>query len=160
MAMTQIRSNEWELKHDGKVIPRIHFDPVTIQGIRFNQLHCYSFQWLMERGLGINALIFLEIHPGTKTARITHVNMPALPSLIYYCICGKLLSEVGRHLQCLETGKKCTRRGRHIWTHYIPLDHVNASLVYNAAHWRFVRDNPTYFQPRHVHHKEDVCEGT
>ena len=148
MAMTTIRINEWELKRDGKLIPRIHFDPITIGGRLYGQLPCFSFWWLLERGLGVGADIFIDTRSPGRTPYISHVNFPTVPSLVQFCDCGKLFVCVGRHLQCMETEKKCRRRGIHAWLNDIPLDWINASLVYSPEMQIYVRDNPDYFRPR------------
>ena len=150
MAITTIRINEWELRDDGKVIPLIHFDPVTVQGKLYGQLHCFSYRWLMERGLGVNAVIFLGIRSPGRTAFVKHLNKPTIPNIPPFCACGKLLQVVGRHLQCLEPEKKCLRRGIHAWLNDQPLDWFNASLVYSPGEWSYFRDTPNFFEPRKV----------
>ncbi len=150
MAITQVRINEWELRQDGRVVPRIHFDLVTLKDERYGQLYCFSYRWLVERGLGVNAIIFLNTRPPGRTGFIEHVNRPTIPNIPQFCACGKLLHVVGRHLQCLEPEKKCPRRGIHAWLNEEPLDWVKASLVYSPERWTYFRDTPQFFKPRKV----------
>lgn len=148
MAITTIRINEWELRDDGKVVPLIHFDPVTVKGKLYGQLHCFSYRWLMERGLGVHAVIFLNVRPPGRTAFIEHLNKPTIPNIPQFCACGKLLQVVGRHLQCLEPEKKCPRRGIHAWLNDEPISWVTSSFVLPSHIFTYVRETSNYFNPR------------
>ena len=146
MSITSIRINEWTLQHDGKVIPRLHFDPVTVKGNLIGQVPAYSFWYVMEHGLGVGAIIFIDVRAPGRTGYISHVNFPMIPNVPLHCQCGKLLSNSGRHLQCLEPKKKCTQRGIYAWLNDKPIHWVDATLTHERI--TFIRDNPNYFHPR------------
>ena len=148
MAVTKIICNEWVLNDEGKLIPLIHFDPVTVNGKVFGQCTGYSFWWLFERGLGVGATIFIDTRAPGRTGYVSYVNDPRVPNAPVFCECGKLLKAVGRHLQCLQPEKKCLRRGIHAWLLEEPLNWIQASLKYEDSTWTYFRDVPNYFEPR------------
>ncbi len=150
MAITRIKVNEWSLDCKGRLIPRLHFDPVRVNGKFVDQLPAYNYQWVVERGLGVDAVIFIDVRSTGKTPYISYVNVPAIPNLQMFCECGILFTQVGRHLQCLEPENKCLRRGRHSWQNDLPINWVNASMIYTTEMWRYFRDDPNFFKPREV----------
>ncbi len=150
MAIAEITCNEWTLDKKGRLIPRLHFTPVKVKEKLFGQLPAYNFEWVKERGLGVGALIYIDVRPPGRTGYISYVNIPKVPNFQTYCECGKLFSLVGKHLQCLEPAKKCTRRGIHSWQNTLPIDWVKASIIYPADMWKYFRDTPDYLKPRKV----------
>jgi hypothetical protein len=150
MALTTIKVNEWVLNHEGKLIPLIHFDPVRVEGNLIGQLPCYNYWWIVERGLGVGATIFIETRPPGRTGYVNYNNDPRVPNVPQYCECGTLFTVVGRHLVCLQSEDECYRRGVHAWLIEEPLDWFCASLSYPSEVWTSIRDVPNYFRPREV----------
>lgn len=150
MAITTIRINEWMLNRDGKLIPLIHFDPVKVNGNIIGQLPCYNYWWLIERGLGVGATIFIDTRPPGRTGYVSYNNDPRVPTVPQFCACGMLLKVEGRHLVCTQPVKECPRRSIHAWLEEDGLDLVCAALAYPQDVWTYFRDTPNYFRPRKV----------
>lgn len=148
MSITQIICNEWVLDRNGRLIPIIHFTPVTVNGKIFGQVPGYSYWFVMERGLGVGATIFIDVRKPGRTAYISHVNVPTIPNLVMFCECGKLFKTEGRHFICKEPAKKCLRRGIHAWLNEEPINWFHASVDYPSDIFTYLRDNPDYFRPR------------
>lgn len=150
MAISTIRVNEWNLNFEGKLIPLIHFDPVKVNGNIIGQLHCYNYWWLVERGLGVGATIFIETRPPGRTGYVAHNNAPQVPNVPQCCECGALFQIAGRHLVCPQSDDDCFRRGIHAWLLDEPLALVYASLTYQQEAWIYIRETTNYFLPRSV----------
>ncbi len=146
--LTTVVCNEWQLDKKGRTIPYIHHTPVYHNGKKYNRVYGYDFEWVYKRGLGVGAIVYISFRPPGNTAYISYLNMPAVPSIPMFCICGKLLSSVGKHLQCLEPEKKCSQRGVHVWKNDIPLSWLDACRIYPSDVWKYFRDNPNFFKPR------------
>jgi hypothetical protein len=148
--MTTIRANEWILRKSGKLGPVLSFDPVAVKGKEYTSIFGHSFLWVVERGLGVNALVFLDVNEYNLLG-ITHVNIPRVPSIPYECkcMCGNTLILKGRDLYCPV---QCTY-GR-TWIIQEPISWLNVSIWYPSTVFTMIRGRggmeTTYFLPRKV----------
>ena len=125
MAMTTIRAIEWNITSTGRLLPRIHFDPVTFEGKTAKSVFAYNANWVFTNGLGVGALICMALK-GTRFY-ITHNNFPMVPDMPAFCRCGIRVGWNGLHLTCVNEG--CTFSGGEIILDQ-PISSIKASIFY------------------------------